>query len=791
MSEPTILVPSDKHLNNVGIKAIYNDTFGSYEQLEEIIIENAPVLETIDASAFAKLKKLKKIRVNKCKQLRRVIGTLLYNNSKLISLNLEDNALTEVPTLRMPEYQQDPIEEISFSYNQIQVLERRKFQHINAVNVILSHNRIKAVQDDVFAKCKFVKLDMSHNMELKQLPKDTFLNIDVLKKLDLSSTAISQLPTNGLKELETLVLESTYDLKKLPPILSFIALKKVQFTYAHHCCLFKHASREIVAIGQDYTENMRDIKSRVCGNYGQYERSHKRRHIDLSANPVTKRWQEFFDLFRNSEAEDQGDELIEVDDGLLEILPAFGDEDVGSTTYFNCTRNAVDKFYSSIQCSPLPDALNPCENVVGYQPLRYAIWFIWILAILGNIGVWIVLITLNQKRMRVHYFFMANLSTADLLTGVYLGLLAIEDVRTSNEYYNYAVEWQTGIGCQIAGFISVFASELSILSMFLIAFEMWYNVRYAFYGRRFKEYVAYIAMIFAYSFSLLVASLPLFGVSSYGGTSVCLPLTINTVTDKVFLIFGLVFNLFAFLSMVFCYASIVKMLLNPDQPSRPEDNAVIAKMALLIFTDMLCWFPTLFFGLTASLNVPLISISVAKIFLVFFYPINAFANPFLYVFFTKVVQNRFKPYLTNCLQRFSQTSVRERAYSSFLNFYHLHPPDSDRKLDEHQKLMQFTKRVHLDSSPRNSSVSTNQRTVTSILSAFLPRNSLIPKINSVHDDTSKSTETTDDTYYVTKNGKTFTVSNPRISTAPEMSDISENSVSEDQGLLRTSVEMPV
>ena len=65
---------------------------------------------------------------------------------------------------------------------------------------------------------------------------------------------------------------------------------------------------------------------------------------------------------------------------------------------------------------------------------------------------------------------------------------------------------------------------------------------------------------------------------------------------QVFVMFGLFFDLLAFLAMALCYILIVKMLLNPDQPSRPEDNAVIAKMAILIGSDMLSWFPTLFFG---------------------------------------------------------------------------------------------------------------------------------------------------------------------------------------------------
>lgn len=71
-----------------------------------------------------------------------------------------------------------------------------------------------------------------------------------------------------------------------------------------------------------------------------------------------------------------------------------------------------------------------------------------------------------------------NDTCSSAFLGVYLGVLAIADYKTSNEYYNYAVAWQTGIGCNIAGFISVFSSEISIMSMFLIAFDMCYNIRY-------------------------------------------------------------------------------------------------------------------------------------------------------------------------------------------------------------------------------------------------------------------------------------------------------------------------
>lgn len=63
-----------------------------------------------------------------------------------------------------------------------------------------------------------------------------------------------------------------------------------------------------------------------------------------------------------------------------------------------------------------------------------------------------------------------------------------------------------------------------------------------------------------------------------------------------------------------------------------------SQMSSMTASLLLLFFPLT--GFTAALGHPLISISVAKIFLVLFYPINAFTNPFLYVFLTKIVHMR-------------------------------------------------------------------------------------------------------------------------------------------------------
>lgn len=44
-----------------------------------------------------------------------------------------------------------------------------------------------------------------------------------------------------------------------------------------------------------------------------------------------------------------------------------------------------------VQCFPLPDALNPCEDVMGSQWLRTSVWIVVLLAVFGNIAVLLVL----------------------------------------------------------------------------------------------------------------------------------------------------------------------------------------------------------------------------------------------------------------------------------------------------------------------------------------------------------------------------------------------------------------
>jgi hypothetical protein len=60
-----------------------------------------------------------------------------------------------------------------------------------------------------------------------------------------------------------------------------------------------------------------------------------------------------------------------------------------------------------------------------------------------------------------------------------------------------------------------------------------------------------------------------------------------------------------------------------------------------VFTNFACWAPIAFFGLTALAGYPLIDVTKSKILLVFFYPINSCANPYLYAILTAQYRRDF------------------------------------------------------------------------------------------------------------------------------------------------------
>ncbi|XP_031959074.1 follicle-stimulating hormone receptor isoform X6 [Corvus moneduloides] len=517
----------------------------------------------------------------------------------------------------------------------------RKVHSFQKVLLWLNKNGIQDIENHAFNGTYLDELNLSDNHNLEKLPNEVFQGANGPAVLDISSTKISFLPSHGLELIKKLRARSTYNLKKLPDLSKFRSLIEANFTYPSHCCAFTNWKRQ--------KTELHPICSISQVKQDFEEKSGKKLQRRSAVEDYISNYGARFDLAEN-----------EFDYGLCnEVI--------------------------NVACSPKPDAFNPCEDIMGYNILRVLIWFISILAITGNTVVLIILIS-SQSKLTVPRFLMCNLAFADLCIGIYLLFIASVDIQTKSQYYNYAIDWQTGAGCNAAGFFTVFASELSVYTLTVITLERWHTITYAMQlHRKVRLRHAVIIMIFGWVFAFTVALLPIFGVSSYMKVSICLPMDIETPFAQAYVIFLLVLNVVTFVIICVCYICIYFTVRNHSVVSSSSDANIAKRMAILIFTDFLCMAPISFFAISASLKVPLITVSNSKILLVLFYPINSCANPFLYAIFTKTFRRDFFILLSKfgCCEM--QAQIYRTEISSSAHTFHTrngHCPPASKNNDD-------------------------------------------------------------------------------------------------------------
>lgn len=314
--------------------------------------------------------------------------------------------------------------------------------------------------------------------------------------------------------------------------------------------------------------------------------------------------------------------------GELKKLLLLRDIECGEVAAANTARN--------ISCTPEPDAFNPCEDIMGYSVLRVAVWFVVGASVFGNLSVIVVLGGIF-RRLSVPKFLQLNLAIGDLFMGVYLGALALADLTTVGTYFNYAIDWQHGLGCKVAGAASLFASQLSIFSLSVITFERYYTITYSIdLNMRLQLGWAARIMFLGWLYAFASAMLPIFAdINSYSKTSICLPMRTAHLADRLFIFVLLFVDSTAFVIIFACYLRMYLLIIRQKTQATAKERTVAMRMALLVSTDFACWAPIIFFSTTALFGWPLISVTNSKILIVFFYPLNSMANPFLYVISTR------------------------------------------------------------------------------------------------------------------------------------------------------------
>ncbi|XP_018319709.1 lutropin-choriogonadotropic hormone receptor-like [Agrilus planipennis] len=571
-------------IEDAGIEVLKQRSLAPYSAtLKELYIHRAPKLLKIQTEVFnVVLPNLKILRI---------VNTGLEEMVQLSNLT--------TPVLHM----------IDLENNNIKRINPRQVSHVKAEQLSLNYNDLRSVEEEAFLDSEIAKISFKGNAKLTFVHQRAFFGLKSLRQIDLSDTAIMFLPTEGLHEIEVLKVQVVESLKVFPSVFNFRFIKEAWLTYPYHCCAFKFP----------HTHNPWEYE-----RHKQFERKLAKEctsfSYNISANSAEDHWNQE-EFFHNSTISLNG------------IAPVLA----------NCGHVKIN--YLEVECHPAPDAFNPCEDIMGNWILRIPVWFISSIAIIGNLFVIIVICT-SHFRLTVSKFLMCNLAIADLCIGIHLLLIAIVDACSIGVYFNYAIDWQIGDGCRIAGFLTVFGNVLSVYTLTIITTERWYTITWAIQlNRRLKLRTTIRAMIAGWLTAIVMALLPLVGVSSYSKTSICLPLETKGKIDVVYLSLLLILNAFAFILICGCYGSMYKSIKTGTTTRsitcvRP-DLTIAKRMALLVFTDFACWSPIAFFGLTALLGHPLITVTQTKILLVFFYPLNSCANPLLYALVTQQYRRDF------------------------------------------------------------------------------------------------------------------------------------------------------
>ncbi|KRF79137.1 lutropin-choriogonadotropic hormone receptor isoform X2 [Drosophila virilis] len=587
-----------------------------------------------------------------CLQLEAIQNGAFSNLTFLRTIRIINSGLTSVPDFGyLPP--NNILQMIDLDNNQISRIDSKSIQ-VKTAQFVLANNDIHFIDDSAFLGSKIAKLSLKDNRRLTDVHPNAFYGIIDITELDLSSTSLVSLPSAGLQTVEVLYIINTHTLKTIPSIYNFQNLQRAHLTHSFHCCAFQFPSRhdpkrhaERLQELQKWREQCnverdlyRDVDKKLKKNTSVKDTAgvhYTNQSGTATDNLLTDAASNSYDYMADSTMNNIGifheQITINPDDNQLA-------EYCGNFTFRN----------PDIQCFPMPNALNPCEDVMGYQWLRISVWIVVALAIVGNLAVLTVTLSIKSESPSVPRFLICHLAFADLCLGLYLLLIASIDAHSMGEYFNYAFDWQYGLGCKIAGFLTVFASHLSIFTLTIITIERWFAITHAMYlNKRITLRQAAGIMLTGWIYSIIMSSLPLFGISNYSSTSICLPMEIRDIYDSIYLILILGCNFVAFTIIAICYSQIYLSLGQETRRARrnnPGEMSVAKKMLLLVFINFTCGAPIAFFGLTALAGCPLINVTKSKILLVFFYPLNSCADPYLYAILTSQYQQDLLTFLS-------------------------------------------------------------------------------------------------------------------------------------------------
>ncbi|XP_019507304.1 PREDICTED: leucine-rich repeat-containing G-protein coupled receptor 5 isoform X2 [Hipposideros armiger] len=559
------------HSNN--IKSIPEKAFVGNPSLITIHFYDNPI-QLVGRSAFQNLPELRTLTLNGASQITEFPD--LTGTASLESLTLTGAQISSLPQAVCD--QLPNLQVLDLSYNLLEELPSfsvcQKLQKID-----LRHNEIYAIKVDTFQQLLSLRsLNLAWN-KIAVLHPNAFSTLPSLRKLDLSSNRLSSFPVTGLHGLTHLKLTGNHALQSLISSENFPELKVIEMPYAYQCCAFG-----------------------VCENV--YKISNQWNKGDNSST----------DDFHKKDA---GMFQVQDDRDLEDFLLDF-EEDL--------------KALHSVQCSPSPGPFKLCEYLFGSWLIRIGVWTIAVLALTCN-----ALVTSTVFRAPLYIssikLLIGLIAAVNMLMGVSSAVLAGVDAFTFGSFAQHGAWWEQGVGCQVVGFLSIFASESSVFLLTLAALERGFSVKCSAKFETKTPFSSLKAIIWlCAALALTIAMVPLLGGSGYSASPLCLPLPFGEPSTTGYMVALVLLNSLCFLVMTIAYTKLYCNLEKGDLENM-WDCSMVKHIALLLFTNCILYCPVAFLSFSSLLNLTFISPEVIKFILLVIVPLPACLNPLLYILF--------------------------------------------------------------------------------------------------------------------------------------------------------------
>ncbi|XP_065742738.1 leucine-rich repeat-containing G-protein coupled receptor 5 isoform X3 [Phocoena phocoena] len=559
------------HSNN--IKSIPEKAFVGNPSLITIHFYDNPI-QVVGRSAFQHLPELRILTLNGASQITEFPD--LTGTASLESLTLTGAQISSLPQTVCD--QLPNLQVLDLSYNLLEDLPSfsvcRKLQKID-----LRHNEMCEIRANTFQQLFSLRsLNLAWN-KIAVIHPNAFSTLPSLRKLDLSSNRLSSFPVTGLHGLTHLKLTGNHALQSLISSENFPELKVIEMPYAYQCCAFG-----------------------VCENVYK----------------ISNQW--------NKGDNSSADDLHKKDAGMFQVQDERDLED------FLLDFEEDLKALHSVQCSPSPGPFKLCEYLFGSWLIRIGVWTIAVLALTCN-----ALVTSTVFRAPLYIssvkLLIGLIAVVNMLTGVSSAVLAGVDAFTFGSFAQHGAWWEQGVGCQVVGFLSIFASESSVFLLTLAALERGFSVKCS---AKFetktpfsslKAIVALCAMLAA-----TIAAVPLLGGSEYSASPLCLPLPFGEPSATGYMVALVLLNSLCFLVMTIAYTKLYCNLEKGDLENI-WDCSMVKHIALLLFTNCILYCPVAFLSFSSLLNLTFISPEVIKFILLVIVPLPACLNPLLYILF--------------------------------------------------------------------------------------------------------------------------------------------------------------